>query len=232
MLSHRSAGELLELDGVPNGFVELVCHAGRSAYGVTVHRLREEDRPRRMHAKGFPITQVERTLMDLFAVLPAYSASLALEDALRRQLTTIDRLWELYGDLAKPGRNGCRAMRHDLLRRDHDDGKLASRMEALLLRITKTIPPPKATPQFLVETEGRRYYLDFAYPHVKLGIEAHSIRWHLGNEKAKKDLSRDRNLKRAGWTMLYYPWDDLRFRSDDVRAEILEIRTQLERRLL
>lgn len=105
-------------------------------------------------------------------------------------------------------------------------------MEALLLAITRTIPPPTVTPQFLVEADGGRYYLDFAYPHVKLGIEAHSIRWHLGAEKAKKDLKRDRRLKRCGWTMLYYPWDDLRFRSDDVRNEILDVRTQLERRLL
>jgi len=232
LLSHRTAGELLELDGVPSGFVELVCHSGRSAHGITVHRLRAEDRPRRHHVKGFAITTVDRTLLDLFAVLPARDASLALEDALRKKMTTIDRLWECYGQLAKPGRNGCRALRHDLLKRDSADGKLASRMEALLLSIVKSIPPPMAIPQFEVETEGRRYYLDFAYPHVKLGLEAHSIRWHLGAEKAKRDLARDRRLKRCGWTLLYYPWDDLRFSADEVRAEIIDVRTKLERRLL
>ena len=231
-MSHRTAGALLDLEGVPEGSVELVCHSGRSAHGVVVHRLRAEDRPRRLNVKGFPITTVERTLLDLHAVLSSATASLALDDALRRSLSTIERLWDAYGDVARPGRNGCRAFRLNLLHRDGRDGRLASRMEALLLAIVRTIPGPKAHPQFPVETPGGRYRLDFAYPHVKLGLEAHSVKWHLGVEKAKKDLGRDRWLTRSGWTLLYYSWDDLRFRPPEVRAEIIEVRDALARRLL
>jgi hypothetical protein len=66
-----------------------------------------------------------------------------------------------------------------------------------------------------------------AYPDMQLGIEAHSLRWHMGRERWQRDLVRDRKLKRAGWTMLYYCWDDIHLRSDDLRSEILDIRGSL-----
>lgn len=116
--------------------------------------------------------------------------------------------------------------------RDSQSGMLASRMEVLLANILRRLPRPKAEPQYPVETATGRYFLDFGYPHVKLGIEAHSIKWHLGVDGAKRDMARDRSLKRCGWTLLYYSWDDLRFRPEDTGAEILEVRTKLERGLL
>jgi very-short-patch-repair endonuclease len=82
-----------------------------------------------------------------------------------------------------------------------------------------------------VDIGSRHYYLDFAYPHVKLGIEAHSMRWHLGLSKVTSDLDRDRRLTADGWTLLYYPFDDLRVRPDYVAAEVLDVRRSLETRL-
>lgn len=231
LFSHRTAAALLQLDGVPPDLIEVVCHSGRSAEGVIVHRIRRRDRPRRLHVEGFPITNTDRTIIDLFSVLSERSASLALEDALRKRLTTIDRLWDVYAVQGRPGRNGAKAFRRALLARDHADGTLQSRMESLMRGILRRLPGEQAIPQFPVETEGGRFLLDFAYPEVKLGLEAHSIRWHLGAERTKRDLARDRWLKRCGWSTLYYAWDDLRFRSHEVAVEVLEIREQLASRL-
>ena len=232
MFSHRTAGALLGLDGVPTDFVEVVCHRGRRQPGVVVHRLLATDRPGCLLVGGFPITDTERTILDLFAVMGRSTAALALDDALRKRLTTLERLWDTYGEVGGRGRNGSASFRRALLMRDDRDGSLASRMETMFHRILRGLPPPVAVPQHAVETSGGRFYLDFAYPHVKLGLEAHSIRWHLGVEKAKRDLVRDRLLKRSGWTILYFSWDDLRFRREETAEEILEVRTKLERGLL
>ena len=231
LFSHRTAGALLGLDGVPSALVEAVCHRGRSAEGVILHRIGPFDRPRRLFVEGFPVTNTERTILDLFSVLTEGPASLAMEDGLRKRLTTIDRLWDVYSEHGRPGRNGARTFRRALLCRDHADGTLQSRMESLMRGLLRRLPGQQAVPQFPVDTEGGRFFLDFAYPDVKLGLEAHGIRWHLGNERAKQDLARDRWLKRWGWTTLYYAWDDLRFRPDEVAAEVLEVRDSLAARL-
>jgi very-short-patch-repair endonuclease len=49
----------------------------------------------------------------------------------------------------------------------------------------------------------------------------------MGRERWQRDLVRDRKLKGVGWTVLYYSWDDIHLRSDDLRSEILEIRASL-----
>jgi very-short-patch-repair endonuclease len=104
-------------------------------------------------------------------------------------------------------------------------------MESRLRRIINTIPGAPAEPQHKVHAGDDNYVLDFAYQHVLLGIEAHSLRWHLGRERWIKDLRRDRGLKGIGWTLLYYSWDDIHLDPQGVAGEILSIRSNLERAL-
>ena len=232
LLSHRSAGALLELDGIGERIVELVSPVGSSAPGVKVHRLSKSDRPRGLFVKSFKITNVDRTLQDLFSVIPAERAELALEDALRKKLTTLDRLWALDYERANPGRNGVKSFRQSLLMHDDRDGTLQSRMESKLRRIVRKLPGSPAVPQLPVQAGDNRYFFDFAYPEVRLGIEALGLKWHMGRARWIKDLRRDRNLKTVGWTMLYYTWDDIHLEPDRVGEEIVQLRSELELRLL
>ncbi len=101
-------------------------------------------------------------------------------------------------------------------------------MEAKLRRIVRTLPGAEAVPQFKVDTGEGRFRIDFAYPDIKLGIEAYSIKWHLGEVKSYYDVKRDRKLKRCGWTLVYYSWDDL-LHPVTVRNEIADMRRSLER---
>jgi very-short-patch-repair endonuclease len=104
-------------------------------------------------------------------------------------------------------------------------------MEAKLRRILSRLPGEAAIPQHEVWVEGKRYVIDFAYPDIALGIEAQSLKWHLGRERWMYDLRRDRRLKTVGWTMLYYPWDDIHLTPDRVGNEIQRVRSEHERRL-
>jgi very-short-patch-repair endonuclease len=228
--SHETAGALLGLDEVEQGSVEIATMQTPKLWNVTIHRVRSPLR-RLIRVDGFPITSAHRTVLDLFAVKHRDSAALALEDALRKKLTTIDRLWDEYSSTCTKGRNGCRYFRLALLQRDHRDGTLESRMEAKLRRIVKRLPGAGAVPQFPFQTPQAKYRIDFAYPDIKLGIEAQSIRWHKGEAKGFYDLKRHRHLTRVGWTLLYYSMDDL-LNPDEVRTEILDVRTSLQRVLL
>jgi very-short-patch-repair endonuclease len=219
---------LLGLDGGPEGFIELVSSQGLTAPGILTHRLRNGDRPRTLFVDNFRITNVERTLLDLFAVLPKSTAELALEDSLRRRLTTLDRLWNTAKAFSIPGRTGVRSFREALIARDHRDGTLQSRMEARLLSILKRAPKPQVQAQYEVNVDGEHFRIDFAYPDIKLGIEAQSLRWHHGQVRWEHDLRRDRRLKGRGWTLLYYSWNDIDLYPDRVLTEVTDIRRKLE----
>lgn len=228
--SHRTAGALLGLDGVREGHLDIITKGMPDLPGVTTHRITGRW-PRTVRIEGFRITTAHRTILDCFAGLPHRCATDALEDALRKRIVAIDPLWNEYLRTCARGRNGCRGFRLALLALDHRDGKLQSRMERKLRRIVQRLPGPEAEPQYSVSTPRGRYVLDFAYPDIKLGIEAHSIRWHMGQAKFYYDVRRDRALQGCGWTMLYFSWDDL-LRPDEVGAEIEAFRDSLERDLV
>ena len=228
--SHRTAGALLGLEGVPEGHLDIITRGMPDLPGVTTHRITGRW-PRTVRIDGFRITSAHRTILDCFAALPLLRATDALEDALRKRIVAIDPLWNEYIRTCARGRNGCRGFRLALLARDYRDGKLQSRMERKLRRIIQRLPGPEAEPQVPVSTPRGRYVLDFAYPENKLGIEAHSIRWHMGQAKFYYDVRRDRALQGCGWTILYFSWDDL-LRPDEVGAEIEAFRAARERHLL
>ena len=227
-LSHRTAGLVWELDGVQaQETVEISAYKGAKVPGLTVHRLRSSDKPALRVIRGLVVTGPERTLLDLAGVLPMRSTGRAVDDALRRKLTNLDRLWGGWERDGGRGRKGTAALRDLLAARDTRDGVLASRLEAKMLTILRRLPAYRAVPDFRVAVGGHRYRLDFAYPEFGLGIETQGIRWHLGDERYKRDLVRDRRLQGAGWTVLYFSWDDVHLRP---RAVEEEIRTFLEKR--
>ncbi|MGH2729377.1 MAG: endonuclease domain-containing protein [Actinomycetota bacterium] len=145
---------------------------------------------------------------------------LALDDALRRRLTNLDRLWKVWETDGGRGRKGTKNLRRLLVVRDRRDNVLATRFEKKMRRILRRVQPDKLVEQCRVTDGSGNFYIDFAYPHALLGIECHSIKWHMGEEPLKKDLRRDRRLKLMGWTILYYSWEDVVFTPDKVEAEI------------
>jgi hypothetical protein len=227
-ISHRSAGSLWELDGVPpQSEIELSAYVGAKRSGLMIHRIPKVDRPPLRVIDSIPVSAPERTIFDLCGVLHLSSAGRAIDDALRRGLTTLDRLWLEWETRGRRGRKGTRALRILLFGRDDRDGLLRSRLEAKMLRILKRIEGHEAIPNHRVSDGARVAYLDFAYPHLKLGIETHGVVWHTG-ERMKKDLVRDRWFKRSGWIVLYYSWDDVHLSARHVEEEI---RTFLSSRL-
>jgi hypothetical protein len=71
----------------------------------------------------------------------------------------------------------------------------------------------------IVDASGRIIVrTDIGFPSVRLGLEAHSRRFHFGPEAESHDEDRDIAAARCGWELLYLGWYAARR-----PAEVLEI---------
>ncbi len=222
-----TAARLLELDGViPPDVIAVARYAGfASPPWIRIHRLRPVDTPPIRRVSGFRIPSIERILIDSAATLPVRRIHLPLDDALRRHLTTVDRM-KTY--LAGPGRGrrGAKALRLLIQERDETDEKVRSGFESKMLSILRRIKEHRFLANFEIFVNGARYFLDFYCPAARFGIECHSFRWHVGRHNA--DAKRDRDIRSLGIEVIYFTWDDVRLRAREVEEEI---RAALGRRL-
>ena len=169
--------------------------------------------------QGLRVTRVERTLSDLSSRWPPRRTGRAMDDALRRGLTNLDRLREEASKMMAARRTRAAVFRRLVSGRDHRDAEVRSQLETLVLRLLNRVAP--AVVNHRVSASGRTYYLDFAYPDLKLAIECQGIRWHLGEEAFKNDMARHRHLSAAGWLVLFVCWDDVIFNDEQLEREIL-----------
>jgi very-short-patch-repair endonuclease len=220
-VSHRSAGALYELDGVPPRAVELSLASSCTTPGVILHRVPPAELPRLRSIGLMRVSSVERTILDLAGVLPATRTGRSLDDALRKRLTTLERMWDELEVTGGKGKKGSRILRRLLSLRDDRDGSLESPLEKAALTLLRDPRLPRVTVQFVVSEAGANApRLDFAYPAYLLGVEAHSYRFHSGHPAWSKDWARDNRLKLLGWTVLHYTWDEIHFEKARVVQEI------------
>jgi len=100
-----------------------------------------------------------------------------------------------------------------------ETAKVRSEFETRMLRALRPLRLP-FVPNHPVNIDGHRYRIDFAFPEYRVGVECHSVEWHLGHEAFKRDAERHRRLVLAGWTILYFCWDDVVFAPWTVTAQI------------
>jgi hypothetical protein len=215
--SHRSAAALYGLDGFPEGPIEITAPTNKSIGGVKVHRSKVGARVRVVD--GIEVGWVERTLVEICITGDPIRCGLAVDDALRRKLTTLDRLWQELQGCTK-GTRGAKTFRKLIEGRDDRDGKLDSKLEAKILTILRRIKGEAFDVQHPVVANGNKYRLDFFHARSVLGIEGHSFRWHFGDSAHDKDAERHNDLTLEGIRMLYVTWDQAMFRPNDVEAKV------------
>jgi very-short-patch-repair endonuclease len=191
VLSHQTAGQVLDVD-VSDELIHLaIPDYGRShAYGVKLHRttLAEEDVVRR---KGFPVTSMERTLVDLASVLSLRDLRRCVEDQLVRRTTTFDRVESTFNRLATRGRPGIARMRR-LLAEIDGQPPTESELEAMFVRLLARHGLPRPQRQVTFEwMEKERGRVDFLFPHAQLIIEVDGRRFHERSKAFESDRRRD-----------------------------------------
>lgn len=216
--SHRSAAALWSLDGVGTPPIEISVKSGLKMTGAIVHRRRPTDDPRVVVRDGIPATTIERTLVDLAAVMAPARVGRALDEALRRGDTTLLLLRE---EIPSSGRSGRGTLRRLLEERDDRDAQVESRLEQMMLQLLRRAGIPLPLPQHRVVEDGVPIArIDFAYPAYRLGIEVDGYRWHSGVQRWREDLRRENRLKLLGWTLLRFSWADVEERPEQVVSQI------------
>ena len=167
-----------------------------------------------------PVTMPARTLLDLAGVVEPDAFEACLADALRLGLTSQDRLRRLFERSGGRGRRGSRHVRAAL---DTTNGRVESILEYKVLRLlhSSKLPPPKG--QYEVWDGGTLLArVDFAYPQIKLAIEADGYRHHGARNAWEKDLQRRNALTARGWHVIHVTWADATNRPGEIAEEIRE----------
>jgi very-short-patch-repair endonuclease len=159
---------------------------------------------------AIPVTTPTRTLIDIAAVLSRDLVEEALDDALRRGLTSIPRLrWQIER-LSARGRRGIESIRSLVAEgsevRRPNDSVFATRLARKLRAAGLT----DAVSQYPIY-DGKKLLaiVDFAFPYARVAVEADGYEWHSGRTRWKHDLVRRNALTTRGWKVVHATWGDL-----------------------
>lgn len=206
--SHRSAALLLELDGVARAPIEVsVVGKGRkSRHPILLHNTQDLS-PWDVSSLGpIPITTGARTLIDLGAVVDRETVERALEDALKRRLTSETQLSSRIRELEAKGRSGVGVIKSILDERGSGP-PVESFLELKFLKILKSSGLQLPIKQYEIFDTGRFVArVDFAYPVQKIIIEVDGFAYHSSPRELDRDRSRRNELTSLGWRVFQITW--------------------------
>jgi very-short-patch-repair endonuclease len=169
---------------------------------------------------AIPTTTVERTIFDLPAVTSAFTVELAIDNALRRELTSLDALGVVLFRLAKRGRRGTRLLRGMLAERDPSYAPTESERELMLLRVLREHGLPEPERQFSIHDDAGNFIArpDLVYRELRIAMEYDSYQHHVGKAALARDSRRRNALTAHGWIVLVATAEDVRYGGGHVFA--------------
>ncbi|HZR13182.1 MAG TPA: type IV toxin-antitoxin system AbiEi family antitoxin domain-containing protein [Acidimicrobiia bacterium] len=221
-VSHLTAAVLWNLDGVVTRRVDITVpyECTRRHPAVVVHRTKTLPAVDRDVVHGIPVTTVARTLVDLAGSVDATVLETALDDALRKQLTTCAFVEWRVRELGRTGRAGVAVLRRLLEERGRGAAALESALEGAVWRVLLRSGLPRPVRQHAVTIDGRSFRLDFAWPDAFVAVEADGYAFHAGRRAFVDDRARTARLVAAGWRVVPVTWDEVRKRPDDFVAHV------------
>lgn len=223
VVSHRAAARLHGLDGFDHaGMAVVEASVMRTCRLAVAHTVTHHVTPLEPDditiVDGFRCTTVPRTLADLGAVVDRTFLRRALTSA-RRDGTPVTVIRRTVERVQRPGPSGTGPMLR-LLDAIPCEGRVAdSWFEELLARCLADPSLPPVVPQCpIIDASGRIVArADLGIPAVKLGLEAHSRRFHWGPIRGQLDEERDLKAAACGWELLYLGWHATKRPADVLR---------------
>ncbi len=213
--SHRAAAQIWNLQGINTGGPEVTVGYRSSARleRVTVHRSADLVEAHVTERRGHRVTVPWRTLVDLGAVVRPHLVEVALHGALRHKLVTLDQLIVERAGIARRGRDGVGVMRLVLELQEGTPPQLV--FESQFLQLCRHLELPTPSRQVAVrDPSGVTIHLDFAWPSVKVAVEAVGWEWHSGRLAFEDDARRDAICASQGWTVVPVTWRQLNDETD------------------
>jgi very-short-patch-repair endonuclease len=206
--SYETACALRRFAGALTHPLEVSCRRNLNTANVVVHRVEPWMHGEVEVANGIPVTSVERTLCDMASRDLAPRMEELLDEALRRSLTTVDRLDSYIRARGGNGKRGPAALRLLLPRYRNAGGYSESVLETRLRRLLERSVLPPAVQQYVVRKGGRFVArVDFAWPDSKVAVEAVGRAFHEG--KWERDVARLNALAKCGWIVVQVTWEDI-----------------------
>lgn len=208
---HQAAAWLWRLDGVRRPRPSIIVPVGRWFHNpvVTVRESTQFDRVQSTQREGVPATDIGRTLVDYAGDSTWERFEAAIDDALRRELTTWEALLDSYRLLGRRGRNGSAHLRRLLDERFGDDNvplSTFSRMVTKLL-VNSGLPEPVFEYPIPVPVSNGVAHVDLAYPDHRLVVELQSVKHHVGRAPFERDARRAAGLVAVGWRWVPVTFD-------------------------
>lgn len=195
--SHRAALVLWKMDGISSAPIEITMPFGNLAApkGAIVHRTRRSTQPAEVN--GIPVSGPERSLLECCRYLGALTIGKALDSAIRRDLTTVDRMWLMLCNEGGRGVFGTKRLRTVLRQRQHDSSTDSGSEFELLYHMQEGMLPRPELGYELYPTSGRRVP-DFIWPDRGKAVEVDGIDSHDSADKLDDDLARQNELMDLG----------------------------------
>ena len=217
--SHRSAGSLWQLDGIPPEAVDVSVNNTRRPRRVQLLHLSDLDAVDVVECAGYPLTSVGRTLADVGRFVDDDIVERAAECALRRRAVDVDGLWARAAS-GRPGQRGPAALRRYLLRRPPGAVPTESDAETLFVQLARRCELEDPVRQHSLILDGRPVRLDFAWPHIRLAIEIDGAATHATADALGRDLRRQNKIV-LGWLIQRFTWEDVARYPDQVAETLL-----------
>jgi len=184
--------------------VTLPSHCQRKMRGIITHRTYLTESAMAV-CKGIPVTSIERTLLDLAGILRFGELARVLDEALRQRLTSIRKIRLLLAEIGTRGRKHVGWLMKLLDERDDGKAPTESDLEKEVIPILHQSDLPTPERQvWLPGTRVGRVRFDFAYPDLKIALEADSWTWHRTKSAFIRDRDRDSACAELGWQVLRY----------------------------
>jgi very-short-patch-repair endonuclease len=205
-ISHRSAATLLRLLDEGPVVIDVISPGdrGRHIDGIRFHRVRPPRLEETGTVDGIPCTSPARTLVDLAGVVGEWTLRSSFERAARGEMLDIPAI-EASID---PRRRGMKVLLKlidewrgaaPLLEKR---GRLKSPLEAKVLPLIARRGLPAPLFNTPVQIANGRIEVDFLWPEHRFALEADSRDFHGTDVAFERDRWRDRELMRAGYSVL------------------------------
>ncbi|TDO88098.1 endonuclease domain-containing protein [Enemella evansiae] len=150
---------------------------------------------------GIRCTNKFLTAVDLIPELGGELVDDVLREHPRRGAWALAQLWQAFGD--HPNRPGNNA-RREILTDSRD--RPWSEAERMAHRALREAGITGWCTNFELRIDGRTFFLDLAFPELRLAIEINGFEWHSRREAFEKDHQRRNEVNLDGWLVLEFTW--------------------------
>jgi very-short-patch-repair endonuclease len=198
LVSHRAALVVWGMDGVRSAPVEVtVPYSNRPIpQEVIVHRTRRAMSSR--DVEGLPVTDPERTLLDVSSLLPPLVVAKALESSIRRNLTTVDSILEEISTKGGRGVRGSKKLKRLLAERQLDTPTGSGSETELIYHLRRGGVREPELQYELFTRVGDRVLPDFYWPALGKAVEVDGLDAHSSAQALESDLARQNSLLEMG----------------------------------